>query len=204
MPFTTLEAAREGNFPTKINNVDLSLGQVNHLARIFDAIRDVGNADNPMDAAISQFRRVYKVEGSGDERRWVRRIKGKNIHLDDHRMIIIRPVLVPEEPDEDNETVTLETIEKGFYKQAVRKARMLPSETGIEHEGDTVEGILTVQDYLLLEDTEIEGETIPKGTWMRGWKFDTQINPDLAELFKEASEGDLQGASIQGRWEANA
>jgi hypothetical protein len=61
MPFQTIKAAKEGRFPTVINDIPLTIGQVNTLAKIHDAIKERGGVDEPMAVAISTFKKAHKV-----------------------------------------------------------------------------------------------------------------------------------------------
>jgi hypothetical protein len=68
MPYDSITQATDANFPTKIDDVGLSLEQVNHLARIYDALKEAKRTDNPMAVAINQFKKIYKIEGG----KWVK------------------------------------------------------------------------------------------------------------------------------------
>jgi hypothetical protein len=61
MPFKTIADAKEGNFPTVINDIQLTIGQVNTLSRMFDTIKERGGVDEPMAVAISTFKKSHKV-----------------------------------------------------------------------------------------------------------------------------------------------
>jgi len=62
MPYKSIEAAKKGNFSTIADKIPLTLSQVNHLARIYDAIKKAGSADNPMAVAWTQWKELYKKE----------------------------------------------------------------------------------------------------------------------------------------------
>lgn len=73
MPYSSMDAAKEADFPTSLKaggvSVPLSLAQVNRLAELYDAIKSEGEADNPMAAAIAQFKREFRaIDGA-----WVKR-----------------------------------------------------------------------------------------------------------------------------------
>ena len=67
MPYESIEAAKKAGFPTSAEGIDLTLGQVNKLAELYDAIKKAGTADNPMAVAWTSFKQLYKKEGD----KWV-------------------------------------------------------------------------------------------------------------------------------------
>lgn len=68
MPFDTIKEAKQDQFLTKIDDVQLTIGQINHLARIYDALVEEGDVDNPMATAINQWKELYRKEGQ----KWVK------------------------------------------------------------------------------------------------------------------------------------
>jgi hypothetical protein len=64
MPFNTIAGAKEAQFPTKINDISLTLEQVNKLAEMYDALKKDSKVDNPMAIAITNFKKMYKKEGN--------------------------------------------------------------------------------------------------------------------------------------------
>lgn len=69
MPFTSIESAKAGQFITVINDIPLTLAQVNHLARIHDSIKATGDVKVPMAVAIAAFKKAYEVK----EGKWARK-----------------------------------------------------------------------------------------------------------------------------------
>ena len=67
MPYTSIEEAKAAKFPTTADKVPLTLAQINHLARIYDAIKKAGSADNPMAVAWGQWKEIYEKKGD----KWV-------------------------------------------------------------------------------------------------------------------------------------
>lgn len=71
MPYDSIDSAKKAGFPTAAEGNDLTLAQINKLAEIYDAIKEAGSADNPMAAAWTQWKKLYKnsdttwVEQSG-------------------------------------------------------------------------------------------------------------------------------------------
>jgi len=59
MPYESIEVAKNAKFPTTAEKVPLTLAQINHLARIYDAIKKAGSADNPMAVAWTQWKEIY-------------------------------------------------------------------------------------------------------------------------------------------------
>lgn len=67
MPYSTIAKADKAGFPITVNNVNLTIAQINHLAEVYDAIKKAGNADAPMAVAIAQFKDSYIIK----EDNWV-------------------------------------------------------------------------------------------------------------------------------------
>ena len=59
MPYGSIEEAKAAKFPTTTDKVPLTLAQINHLARIYDAIKKKGSADDSMAVAWSQWKGIY-------------------------------------------------------------------------------------------------------------------------------------------------
>lgn len=62
MPFGSIKAAKSRRFPVKINDISLTLGQINILSDMFDAIKAEGDTKEPMAVSISTFKKQFKVE----------------------------------------------------------------------------------------------------------------------------------------------
>jgi hypothetical protein len=60
MPYTSIEEAKAAKFPTTADKVPLTLAQINHLARIYDAIKKASSADNPMAVSWTQWKDIYE------------------------------------------------------------------------------------------------------------------------------------------------
>ena len=60
MPYKSIEEAKNAKFPTTAEKAPLTLAQINHLARIHDAIKKAGSADDPMAVAWTQWKEIYK------------------------------------------------------------------------------------------------------------------------------------------------
>lgn len=69
MPYSTLAAAKEGGFLTRLDEIPLTLAQVNEIARQYDAVKAEGSADNPMAVAIAAFKKAHKH--NDDDTAWV-------------------------------------------------------------------------------------------------------------------------------------
>ena len=72
MPYTSIEEAKAAKFPTTADKVPLTLAQINHLARIYDAIKKAGSADNPMAVSWTQWKDIYEKKDD----KWILK-KGK-------------------------------------------------------------------------------------------------------------------------------
>ena len=75
MPYESIEEAKTAKFATTAEKVSLTLAQINHLAKIYDAIKKAGNADNPMALAWTQWKEIYKKEGD----KWVQKETQKGV-----------------------------------------------------------------------------------------------------------------------------
>ena len=71
MPFASIAGAKKRRFPTKINDVPLTLSQINHLADMFDSLEKAGEVKSPMAVAITTFKKEFMVQ----EGKWVKRKK---------------------------------------------------------------------------------------------------------------------------------
>lgn len=67
MPYSKISESRI----KKLNGVNLTLSQVNWIARVADKLTSEGNVDNPWAVAISQFKKSFHVEGD----KWVKNEK---------------------------------------------------------------------------------------------------------------------------------
>ena len=59
MPYENAKSAKDAGFPTTIDEVKLTLGQINRLAKLYDAIKKSDNADEPMAVAIAQWKKEH-------------------------------------------------------------------------------------------------------------------------------------------------
>ena len=67
MPYSSVAAAKAGNFNTTLNGVALTLAQINGIAAAYDAIKAKGGAEEPMAVAVAQFKAKHKKVGD----KWV-------------------------------------------------------------------------------------------------------------------------------------
>lgn len=51
------------------DKIDLTLAQINEIARMYDVLKDEGQVENPAAVAITNFRKMYKIEDG----KWVKR-----------------------------------------------------------------------------------------------------------------------------------
>ena len=69
MPYKSIAEAKEGNFPITLDDVNLSIDQVNKLAEIYDALKADGEIEEPMPIAITQFKKMFKIE----QDKWIKK-----------------------------------------------------------------------------------------------------------------------------------
>lgn len=60
MPYKSIAAAKDANFPTSAEGIDLTLAQINKLAEIYDSIKKAGNTKNPFAVAWTTWKKLYK------------------------------------------------------------------------------------------------------------------------------------------------
>lgn len=75
MPYESIEAAKKAGFPTTAEGIDLTLAQINHLARIYDAIKKTGTAEAAFAVAWTAWKKAYKKEGD----KWVKVVKAEQL-----------------------------------------------------------------------------------------------------------------------------
>lgn len=63
MPYNSISDAKSAGFPTSAEGIDLTLSQINKLARIYDAIKAGKKVDNPMAVAWTQWKKLYSKSG---------------------------------------------------------------------------------------------------------------------------------------------
>lgn len=108
---------------------------------------------------------------------------------DSAHKIITFPVLVPDEKDLNGDIITADEI----VKTAVNFALSLGvKKINFDHQDgtDTTEARF-VETYILPIDMEMEGGTLPKGTWMVGIQFSD-------ELYQKVIDGEIVGVSMEG------
>lgn len=113
---------------------------------------------------------------------------GMIVRKDEAKRIVYGPVLVPGEPDSDDDVVTAEKIEQVAHKWLERYQNNDVQHT-LLHVGDPVESYLTPVDL----DFEVPGRGqvyLPKGTWMMGVK----VADD--GTWQQVVKGELTGFSI--------
>lgn len=67
MPVDSISEAPENL--RELDGAKLTLSQINHILRIYDALKEEGDVENPMAVAISQFKETYeKVEDSWEKK----------------------------------------------------------------------------------------------------------------------------------------
>ena len=110
MPYRTIEAAKEAKFPTTIDGAPLTIKQVNHLAEMYDSIKQGGDVDEPMAVAVAQFKKLYKKQDGA----WVKRPAE---HADDPGDALRRVIAeIAESPTSDYETEPKVLFRPGKWK----------------------------------------------------------------------------------------
>lgn len=62
MSYDTIEEAKDAGFPTVVGGGGLSLAQINHLAEIYDAVKESESSEEPMAVAIAQWQKLYRKD----------------------------------------------------------------------------------------------------------------------------------------------
>lgn len=86
MPYPSIADAKKANFPTVLDGANLTIGQVNKLAEIYDAIKGQGKVDEPMAVAVKSWKQLYKKEADA----WTK-IKATDF---DEEMLVMSPEAV--------------------------------------------------------------------------------------------------------------
>ncbi|MBW3020779.1 hypothetical protein KY334_05760 [Candidatus Woesearchaeota archaeon] len=73
MPYSSIKAAINANFPVTVEDINLTLEQINKLADIYDGIKTSENVDNPMAVAWGTWKKLYKKEDG----KWIKKIEKK-------------------------------------------------------------------------------------------------------------------------------
>lgn len=108
------------------------------------------------------------------------------VFKNDEKRIVYGPVLVPDEPDTDNDVVTAEKIEEVAHKFVEEYGNIDLMHT-LNNVGKLVES------YILPMDWQIDDQLlIPKGSWMMGVRV---MDEDTWQAVKD---GNLGGFSIMG------
>lgn len=106
------------------------------------------------------------------------------VYKNDEKRIVYGPVLIPDEPDTDDDVVTAEQIENvahGFVEQY--------GNIDIQHSLNNVGRL--VESYILPVDLEVDGDNVvPKGSWLMG----VRVTND--EAWESVKSGELGGFSI--------
>ena len=67
MPYESIADARKAGFPCSVDDIGLTLAQINKLAEFYDTFKGRKNIENPMATAWKQWKEAYKKEGD----KWV-------------------------------------------------------------------------------------------------------------------------------------
>lgn len=105
---------------------------------------------------------------------------------DDEKHFVLGPVLLPDRIDLQQDTISREEIENSCHA-FLREQGII----GVGHQ-DLDRRLIVLENYVLLEDLEIGGRKLPKGTWMLGVEVLDE------EIWKMVKEGDLRGYSVKG------
>lgn len=106
------------------------------------------------------------------------------VYKNEEKRIVYGPVLVPDEPDSDNDVVTAEQIENVAHKFVEEYGNI-----DLMHSLNNVGRL--VESYILPVDLEVDEETvIPKGSWVMG----VRVTDD--DTWQAVKEGKLGGFSI--------
>lgn len=110
------------------------------------------------------------------------------VKVDNEKRIVQGPVLIPDEPDSDGDTVSAEKIEEVAHK-FVEDYGNIDLMHSLENVGRLVES------YILPMDLEIDNDTVvPKGSWMMGVRV---TNDESWEAVKNQELGGFSIMAIQ-------
>lgn len=108
---------------------------------------------------------------------------------DDSKRVVLGPVLVPDEPDSDDDVVTAEEIEEVAHK-FMEEYGNIDVQHSLNNVGKTIESYLAPMDMEFEKDGQVV--EVPKGSWMMG----VRVTNDKS--WEAVKDGNLNGFSIMG------
>ena len=69
MPYKSIKDADKAGFNTELNDIPLTLGQVNLIAEAYDSIKEKADVESPMGVAVASFKKSHKIEDG----KWVKK-----------------------------------------------------------------------------------------------------------------------------------
>ncbi len=114
------------------------------------------------------------------------------LKVNQEKRLLTGEVLIPDEVDAHNETITAEIIEQAAYDFLANFGREGGSKMGLMHKmfGDI--GIELVASGLVMQNTIIGGKRVKKGTWL----MTVRVVSD--SIWNQVKRGELTGFSIGG------
>jgi hypothetical protein len=198
MPYDSIDAARKAGFPTSLDDIDMTLAQINKLAEIHDAIKKAGSAYNPMAVAWDQWRAQYRKAHT----KWIEQSGAQNIPdgLEAATLSFGSLDKITEDPNGDTifHDVTLlaeGTWTDGHSKQATRYTgseleKMHIEKTTMKMDHDIFGKLPITNEIGLIENPKFVRDPIAK--WLGDVRiFPTQNGKDTATLLKRGKITDI-------------
>jgi hypothetical protein len=196
MPYDSIDAARKAGFPTSLDDIDLTLSQINKLAEIHDAIKKAGSTDNPMAVAWTQWKKLYNNEGGVG---WIER-SGVPTGLEAATLSFGSLNKITDDPNGDtifhNVTLLAEgTWTDGHSKQTTRYTgneleKMHIEKTTMKMDHDIFGKLPITNEIGLIENPKFVRDPIAK--WLGDVRiFPTQNGNDTATLLKRGKITDI-------------
>lgn len=114
----------------------------------------------------------------------------KIVKTDTSHHTITFAVLVPDEVDYSNHTISKDEIVKTAHDFVMNLSE---KKVNVDHlDGTDIDTVHIVESYILPEPLEVEGGTLPEGTRMIGLKFDD------VDLYTKVISGEYVGVSMEG------
>jgi hypothetical protein len=198
MPYDSIDAARKAGFPTSLDDIDMTLAQINKLAEIHDAIKKAGSAYNPMAVAWDQWRAQYRKAHT----KWIEQSGAQNIPdgLEAATLSFGSLDKITEDPNGDTifHDVTLlaeGTWTDGHSKQATRYTgseleKMHIEKTTMKMDHDIFGKLPITNEIGLIENPKFVRDPIAK--WLGDVRiFPTQNGKDTTTLLKRGKITDI-------------
>jgi hypothetical protein len=198
MPYDSIDAARKAGFPTSLDDIDMTLAQINKLAEIHDAIKKTGSAYDPMAIAWDQWRTQYRQAHT----KWIEQSGAQNLPEGTTAAMLSFGSLnkITEDPNGDTIFHDVTLLAEGMWtdghsKQTTRYTgseleKMHIEKTTMKMDHDIFGKLPITNEIGLIENPKFVRDPIAK--WLGDVRiFPTQNGKDTATLLKRGKITDI-------------